>query len=300
MKKQLLLATTIVAAAAMFASCGGDMKGYKKTADGLYYKFEQRNKSAQQVQEGDVLVGEMTISLDDIQLRSNVGAPQRLMPAVKEYDGVLHEGLLMMHLGEKATFAIEADSMAKYLDMNQMPAQYVPGKGMKFYYEIDLQDIVTRDEYAEEQVNFEKEMEGFRLSEPQRIADYVAQQGITQQPNVDGLYIIVKKKGNGPSVKVGRQVSLNYTGRLLDGTIFDSSDPQAWEQAHEPLNYIVGQTSLIPGWEQGVMDQNEGTSLRLIIPSALAYGPMGVPQNGDYLIPPYSPLVFDIDILSVK
>ena len=94
--------------------------------------------------------------------------------------------------------------------------------------------------------------------------------------------------------------NLNYTGRLLDGTVFDSSDPDectaAGLQWHEPLNYIVGKMSLIPGWEQGVMDQPEGTSLRIVMPSALGYGPQGAGQQ----IPPYSPLVFDIDILSVK
>ncbi|MBR4773296.1 MAG: FKBP-type peptidyl-prolyl cis-trans isomerase [Bacteroidales bacterium] len=291
MKKQIRLATLLVAGTAMLAACGsGDMKGYKQTENGLYYRFEQQDKNAQQVEEGDVLVGEMTIRLDTTVLRTNVGRTERLMPAIPMYDGVLHEGIMMMHVGEKATFAIEADSMAKFMQPNQMPPMYEKGKGMKFYYEINLQDIVTKDEFAAEQANYEAEMEKARSAEPELIANYVKENNIKAQPNADGLYVIVKKQGKGTKVAVGRQVAIHYTGRLLDGTVFDSS------VGNEPLSYVVGQMGLIRGWEEGVMGQPEGSQLQLIIPSALGYGSQGAGQ----MIPPYSTLVFDLDIVSVK
>ncbi len=291
MKKQIRMATMIVAGAAMLAACGsGDMKGYKQTENGLYYRFEQQDKNAQQVQEGDVLVGEMTIRLDTNVLRTNVGRTERLMPAIPTYDGVLHEGIMMMHLGDKATFAIEADSMAKFMQPNQMPPMYEKGKGMKFYYEINLQDIVTKDEFAAEQANYEAEMEKARTAEPELIANYVKENNIKVQPNADGLYVIVKKQGKGTKVAVGRQVAIHYTGRLIDGTMFDSS------VGNEPLSYVVGQMGLIRGWEEGVMGQPEGTQLQLIIPSAMGYGSQGAGQ----MIPPYSTLIFDLDIVSVK
>ena len=291
MKKQIRMATMIVAGAAMLAACGsGDMKGYKQTENGLYYRFEQQDKNAQQVQEGDVLVGEMTIRLDTNVLRTNVGRTERLMPAIPTYDGVLHEGIMMMHLGDKATFAIEADSMAKFMQPNQMPPMYEKGKGMKFYYEINLQDIVTKEEFAAEQANYEAEMEKARTAEPELIANYVKENNIKVQPNADGLYVIVKKQGKGTKVAVGRQVAIHYTGRLIDGTVFDSS------VGNEPLSYVVGQMGLIRGWEEGVMGQPEGTQLQLIIPSAMGYGSQGAGQ----MIPPYSTLIFDLDIVSVK
>lgn len=291
MKKQIRMATMIVAGAAMLAACGsGDMKGYKQTENGLYYRFEQQDKNAQQVQEGDVLVGEMTIRLDTTVLRTNAGRTERLMPAIPTYDGVLHEGIMMMHLGDKATFAIEADSMAKFMQPNQMPPMYEKGKGMKFYYEINLQDIVTKDEFAAEQANYEAEMEKARTAEPELIANYVKENNIKVQPNANGLYVIVKKQGKGTKVAVGRQVAIHYTGRLIDGTVFDSS------VGNEPLSYVVGQMGLIRGWEEGVMGQPEGTQLQLIIPSAMGYGPQGAGQ----MIPPYSTLIFDLDIVSVK
>ena len=300
MKKQLRIATAMVAGTMLLAACGNsDMKGYKQTDDGLYYRFEQQCKDSLQVQEGDVLVGEMTIRLDTTILRTNVGHTERLMPVVPMYDGVLHEGLLMMHKGDRAIFAVEADSMAKYMQPNQMPPMYEQGKGMKFYYEVNLQDIVTREEFAEEQANYQQEMEKARVAEPELIAAYVKDHGIKAQPNAKGLYVIVNKKGNGPSVAAGREVTISYTGRLLDGTMFDSSNEADCQQGglvcHEPLSYVVGQMSLIPGWDEGVMGQPEGTKMQLIIPSAMGYGSQGAPT-----IPPYSPLVFDLEILSVK
>jgi len=296
------MATALVAGTMLLAACGsGDMKGYKQTDNGLYYRFEQQCKDSLQVQEGDVLVGEMTIRLDTNVLRTNVGRTERLMPVVPMYDGVLHEGLLMMHKGDRAIFAIEADSMAKFMQPNQMPPMYEAGKSMKFYYEINLQDIVTKDEFAEEQANYQQEMEKARVAEPELIAAYVQEHGIKAQPNAKGLYVIVNKKGTGAPVAVGRQVTISYTGRLLDGTIFDSSNEtdcrMSGMQCHEPLTYVVGQMSLIPGWDEGVMGQPEGSKLQLIIPSALGYGAQGA---GGGNIPPYSTLVFDIDILSVK
>ena len=66
-------------------------------------------------------------------------------------------------------------------------------------------------------------------------------------------------------------------------------------RTYEPLTYVVGQMSLIRGWEEGIMGQPAGSKLQLLIPSNMAYGPQ---RAGN--IPPYSPLVFDLDIVSVE
>ena len=291
MKKSLKVATMIVAGTLMFVACNrGEMAGFKTTDHGLYYKFEKQDKSAQQVQDGDVIVGEMVVRFDSLETFSNVGHPDRILQAKRTFDGDLYEGLLMMHIGDKAIFAIEADTLAKYLQPNQMPPTYVQGNGMKVFYEITLHDIVTKEEIEEEQNNFMTEMQERQQNEPAEIEKYVKDNNITVKPTANGLYVVVKKKGNGAKVAAGKQVAINYTGRLLDGTVFDSSEGK------EPLTYTVGQMSLIPGWEDGVKGQPEGSQLQLVIPSALAYGSRG---NGR-VIPPYSPLVFDLEIVSVK
>lgn len=304
MKKSIKMAALLVAGATMMVACNGtDKEGFKKTDNGLYYRFDKENPDGQQVQEGDVLVGELTIRFDSTVIFTNKGEARRIAQAIPNYEIKIGEGLLMMHVGDVATFAMDADSAAKYVDPNMMPANYKEGAGQKLYYEISLQDIVSSEELEQERANFNDSMEERMKSEPDDIAAYVKANNITVKPTADGLYVIVKKKGNGPKVAMGKQISVNYTGRLLDGTIFDSSvesdarksDNYNPQRPYEPMTYTVGRDKLIEGWEQGVMGQPEGTVLQLVIPSALGYGPRGANR-----ILPYSPLVFDIEIVSVK
>lgn len=303
MKKQIKMAIIMAFAALTVVSCS-DLPGYKKTDKGLYYKFVKQDKKAQQAQKGDVLVAEITMRINEDTLFSNVGQPGRMLQVGENmFDGDLHEGLLMMHVGDVASFAIDADKMAKFYQ-GHMPPQYKENNGDKIYYDITLVDIVTKEEIAEEQNNFQMAMEERRTQEPEIIANFIKENNITAKPNANGVYVIVKKQGNGPKVAVGKEVSMNYTGRLLDGTMFDTSvEKDAREggiyqqgRPYEPLSYVVGKMSLISGWEEGVMGQPAGTQLRLVIPSAQGYGAQGAGQT----IMPYSPLCFDIEIVSVK
>lgn len=298
----MVLATAILA-----VSCNkSDIKGFKKTKSGLHYKFETKNKSGKEIHVGDVIVGELTLRLDTATLHSIVGKPQRLMLVHDSiFDGYnIDEGLLMMHVGEKATFAIYADSVARYFNANQLPPSYKPGTNMIFYYDVSISDVVTKEELQEEQENFIEEMQQRQKDEPNVIAQYIADNNITTKPNSDGLYVIINKRGNGPKVASGKEVSINYTGRLLDGKIFDSNiESDAKEggiydahRPYQPLTYVVDQMSLISGWNEGVKGLPQGSQVTLIMPSSLGYGAQGA---GTYILP-YTPLRFDIEIVSVK
>ncbi len=275
--------------------------GMKTTENGLCYKFLETNEGAQQVQLGDGLVGVIAIYLEDSLMRP-AGDPDRICIVENPiFPGDLPEGLLMMHIGDKAIFGVEADSLAKR--GIQFPKFYEKGKGMKVYYEITLTDIITRAEIDQERSNYKENMEQAQAEEKEMIENYVAEHKIKATPDEEGLYVIVNKKGKGEKLEIGRNVAINYTGRLLNGKVFDTSVESVAKEnglyesgrKYEPLSYRVGEMSLIRGWEKGVINQPAGTKLTLIIPSAMAYGPrdMGI-------IPPNSPLVFDIEIVSVK
>ena len=81
---------------------------------------------------------------------------------------------------------------------------------------------------------------------------------------------------------------MHYTGRLIDGTVFDSS-----EERGEPATF--GVTQVIPGWVEALQMMNAGSQWRLYIPSNLAYGPNGA--GG--VIGPNQPLIFDVTLLEV-
>lgn len=103
-----------------------------------------------------------------------------------------------------------------------------------------------------------------------------------------GLQYEVLEEGNGPRPAAGDQVKVHYTGRLIDGTVFDSSVERG-----EPATF--GVTQVIPGWVEALQLMKAGSKWRLHIPSALAYGP----QGAGGVIGPNSTLIFDVELLEV-
>ncbi|HTH98769.1 MAG TPA: FKBP-type peptidyl-prolyl cis-trans isomerase [Stellaceae bacterium] len=118
-------------------------------------------------------------------------------------------------------------------------------------------------------------------------------QGGTNLP--DGLRIIDTKPGTGAEAKSGLSVTVQYTGYLYQngerGQKFDSSLDR-----NKPFTFVLGAHQVIPGWEEGVAGMKVGGKRTLIIPPDLAYGATGA---GNGLIPAWSTLIFDIELISV-
>ena len=304
MKKTLLFATLALTMTALMTACNSN--NFKQSENGLLYRFETQNTEGAQPQPGDVLVGELILTMDGDTLFTNAGNPDRIFQVAEApmFKGDIVEGLQMMHVGDRAALKIPADSIANFVMESQMPAQYKKGSGQYIVYDITLMDLVTKDELAQEQANFIEEMNQRKENEPATLAKYIADNNITVKPTKSGLYIIVNKKGNGPKVAAGKKVTVNYTGRLLDGTLFDTSREADAKEAnkadkgrkYEPMSYTVGAQPMIKGWEEGIMGQTVGSDITLVMPSELAYGGRGAGKD----IMPYSPLVFNITIESVE
>ena len=113
-------------------------------------------------------------------------------------------------------------------------------------------------------------------------------------PRITGPVKELKKEdvrvGTGKEAKSGQQVVVNYRGMLTNGTVFDESYKRG-----QPFDFVLGQGSVIKGWDLGVAGMKEGGKRRLIIPSDLAYGDPGRPPT----IPPKAALVFDVELLKV-
>jgi len=102
-----------------------------------------------------------------------------------------------------------------------------------------------------------------------------------------GLKYIVEAEGSGDSPKAGDMVKVHYTGKLLDGTKFDSSVDRG-----TPIDFPVGQGRVIKGWDEAVLTMKKGEKRVLIIPANLGYGPSG---RGP--IPPNATMVFDVELI---
>lgn len=104
-----------------------------------------------------------------------------------------------------------------------------------------------------------------------------------------GLRYRIFKEGTGPKPEKGDKVKVHYTGKLTDGTVFDSS------KGRGPFEFKVGTGQVIRGWDEGVVDMKVGEVRELVIPPNLGYGSRGAGN----LIPPDSTLVFEVEMLEI-
>ena len=118
------------------------------------------------------------------------------------------------------------------------------------------------------------------------LAENAKKEGVVTLPS--GLQYTVLKEGNGKQPKATDRVQCHYEGTLIDGTVFDSSIRRG-----EPA--IFGVSQVIAGWVEALQLMKEGAKWRLFIPYNLAYGTHGAGEN----IPPYSALVFDVELIKV-
>ena len=114
---------------------------------------------------------------------------------------------------------------------------------------------------------------------------------ISQTVMADGLQINNIIEGEGAEIINHSKIQVHYTGKLQDGTKFDSSYDRG-----QPFSFQIGLREVIEGWEIGLMGMKVGGKRTLIIPPELAYGERGA---GD-LIPPNATLTFDVEIIDVK
>ena len=114
---------------------------------------------------------------------------------------------------------------------------------------------------------------------------------LSQNVMADGIQITNIVEGEGTEIINHSKIQVHYTGKLQDGTKFDSSYDRG-----QPFSFQIGLREVIKGWEIGLMGMKVGGKRTLIIPPELAYGERGA---GD-LIPPNATLTFDVEIIDVK
>jgi FKBP-type peptidyl-prolyl cis-trans isomerase len=106
-----------------------------------------------------------------------------------------------------------------------------------------------------------------------------------------GLAYFMIKEGEGAQAEAGKTVSVHYTGKLADGTKFDSSHDR-----NAPIDFPLGQGKVIPGWDEGIALLKVGGKATFIIPPHLAYGARGA--GG--VIPPNATLIFEVELMGIK
>jgi FKBP-type peptidyl-prolyl cis-trans isomerase len=143
------------------------------------------------------------------------------------------------------------------------------------------QEMTKKHKQKDAQISSENEAKGMAfLSENKKKA------GVIELPS--GLQYMVITEGSGDSPKPEDMVTVNYTGTLLDGTVFDATS-----QHGEPAKFAVN--GVIPGWTEGLQLMKPGAKYKFFIPADLAYGEQ---KTGP--IPAGSMLIFEVELLSVE
>lgn len=107
------------------------------------------------------------------------------------------------------------------------------------------------------------------------------------------LEIKTTQAGSGDrTVKSGDTISVQYTGKLTDGTVFDATS----KHGGTPFDFTIGQGQVIKGWDQGLLGMKVGEKRTITIPADLGYGATGAGSS----IPPNSTLIFDVELVSIK
>lgn len=223
--------------------------------------------------------------------------PMQFNDSAWQDQGVLYEVIRELKKGDSVKFSISAEELFVKTFGAQVPDTI--GKDSPITFNVGLVNILSEEEYrAEDMAYMEKEMEKQRMAAEDQIkADgeiidqYLAENNIDAQTTESGLRYVITKEGTGEAAAAGKMVSVHYTGTTLDGEKFDSSLDR-----NEPIEFVLGQRQVIPGWDEGIALLREGAKATLYIPSSLAYGPRGA--GG--VIKPNAILKFDVELINVQ
>lgn len=214
----------------------------------------------------------------------------------KSFNGCLPDGIAMMAVGDSASFRISADSVyLKTFHSKELPPFIKAGSMVTFY--VKLVSFETPQQMSDDLDKQMKErnemMEKRKSDEPSQIEKYLTDNKIKVKPESDGIYILERTKGKGKPIKEGDSVEVKYTGMLLDGTVAETSD-------HGPerttFTLVYGKDFFIKGFDDIIKNLEEGGKVKALIPSAMAYGE----QKQSHLILPYTPLVYEVEVIKVK
>lgn len=291
---------------------------FKKTATGLSYQVVCQG-AGKSPREGDMLLIDMCYKTEKGVVLFDTADHElpMVLPYSKENaaskDGSVGEAIGMLaEQGDNLIFRLGAEKIFGDA-LESMAAKYGLKKNENLLLYLHLQEIMTKEAHKEwetQQITMLQEKQQAKAEQQlkedaQAIAHYLKENNIAVQTTASGLCYAIDTPGQGAQPKQGNKVKVNYTGRLVDGKVFDTSLADVAEQSgiynpqktYEPIDFQVGLGQVIQGWDEGIMCLRQGTKARLFIPSTLAYGSQSM---GNGLIPANAILIFDLELVEVQ
>jgi FKBP-type peptidyl-prolyl cis-trans isomerase FkpA len=280
-------------------------EGYEAGPGGMLYKIYTHNNGPK-IQVGNFIKVNAVGKTDgDSVLFSTYDSHPILTVVPKSpFKGDVFTGMQYLSEGDSATIKVLADSAFK---VQTKPKGF---KGKYLTYDVKVDRVIEKglltDSAFQEVIKTYLVDEGqkLRAQEPGKISRYISGHNLKLTRTADSLFYVINKPGIGAKIAPGDTVIMNYTGKLFNGKVFDSSikeevvrskmpvDPT---RQYIPAHIVVDSKSIIRGWYEGLQLLNKGASATFIVPSKLAYGKSGVS-----IIAPYTPIVFEITVINVR
>jgi peptidylprolyl isomerase len=278
----------VLVATTLFACESGPFKGFETTEGGLYYKMHTTVEDTLKPSVGDLVSLQIvyTDQNDSIFSSSTDAEPMEFLVREPQYSADFFNGLMMLSIGDSASFMIHTDSFfMKTVGQPTIP----PYLDSNSYFRVDVRmdTIITADQLFEMQ---EKARAELIAQEGQLMQMALAAGLVKGEANEKGIYIETLKEGRGAQVESGKYALFNLKFGVVGSepvmNTFGTNDPQ-------PFFVGMGQ-QLGLGFESVIADLKVGGHVRAMVPSELAFG-----ERGSRGIDPYSPLLFEIEVVDV-
>lgn len=283
-------------AAIVMGSCNEGKE--KQTRSGMTYRV-YREMNGRKPHAGDWVTVNMVYSdeKDSVLFDSrSSGKPLRFALPEPKFTGSFEEGLMYLGEGDSATFYISADSMFEKVILKEAGGKVSrrPEPGSKLKFDVSLLRVQPFQEAEMEIAMNESRQE---RAERNALESFLKEKNIVAEKQPQGYYLIIQNPGGKNLIKQGEVVAVNFTGRFLNGAIFDSN-----LKSGKPYVFKVGAGEVIRGWDLALQNLHEGDKAMLIVPSALGYGSDGLKRAGSlvYIVPPFSTLIFDIEVVKAE
>ena len=263
--------------------------GFKRTKEGLYYQLHKIGEDTEKAKAGDYITADITyLTMGDSVF---FNGRRKLQISEPDFKGSIDNCFMMLAEKESATFIISASDFFHKTLQSDLPSFLNEGDNMKVT--LDIIDIQTEEEYQNEKEAFLHWIEDFGDYEKVILSQYLENEKLDVKPEKNGLYRIVLKEGYGKTIEVGDTLTINYEGKFLDGKFFDSTIKR-----NQPFQFVYGtEWQVIRGLEEALSLMKEGEKSLFIVPSELAFGEEG---SSTGIIPPYTSLIFEVEVIKVN
>jgi FKBP-type peptidyl-prolyl cis-trans isomerase FkpA len=290
---------SLVLIASAFSAC--KQLDFKKTKEGFPYKIFSDGKG-EKIVAGDFVGLHRTIKIKDSIIQTSYGAPPQIVPIPKDSSikaNELAEILLGARKGDSIQLNQSIDSILRKNPQSAQDPLIANNKGKDIVYIFKVTEVYKKQEEAVaamekqnmEAFNQQPDVVAQRKKDEAAIEAYLKKNNIQAQRTPWGTYVQILTPGSGPKPKPGQFAMLKYTGKDLNGNVFDASERHGGQLL--PLQIGAGRS--IIGFEDGVKQLSEGAKAVIYIPSVLGYGAQGNPPD----IQPNQNLLFEIDVVDI-